>query len=148
LAEQSDVDDLVALLERLAMVALGSDLPRRPCYTQARLLRERYGFSGELAPPARCCATSSCSCCVRFDAFEVKKDSDAKLCQYDEALFFYQPTGDGGSRAAPADAVAPFGECGRACSRTSGVATQRRFAAGEELDRALREHRAEVIAAR
>ena len=60
-----DVDDLVPYLDRLAVVALVFPTFRDGrAYSQARLLRERHGTRANCAPPARCCATSSCSCCA------------------------------------------------------------------------------------
>jgi uncharacterized protein (DUF934 family) len=79
-----DVDDLVPYLGRLAAVALVFPTFRDGrAYSQARLLRERHGFKGELR--------------AGFDAFEVKKESDAEAFAATVKRYsvFYQPTGDG-----------------------------------------------------
>ena len=60
-----DVDDLVPHLDRLAVVALVFPTFRDGrAYSQARLLRNAMVFAANCAPPARCCVTSSCSCCA------------------------------------------------------------------------------------
>jgi uncharacterized protein (DUF934 family) len=60
-----DVDDLVPYLDKLAVVALVFPTFRDGrAYSQARLLRERYAYRGELRATGRYCVTSSCSCCA------------------------------------------------------------------------------------
>ena len=60
-----DIDALVPYLDRLATIALVFPTFRDGrAYSQARLLRERHNYRASCAPPARCCATSSCSCCA------------------------------------------------------------------------------------
>jgi uncharacterized protein (DUF934 family) len=94
-----DVDDLVPYLDRLAVVALVFPSFRDGrAYTQARLLRERHGFDGELRATGQVLRDQFVFMLrAGFDAFEVKKQSDAEA--FDEAVrrysVFYQPTGDG-----------------------------------------------------
>jgi uncharacterized protein (DUF934 family) len=94
-----DVDDLVPWLDRLAVVALVFPSFRDGrAYTQARLLRERHGFDGELRATGQVLRDQFVFMLrAGFDAFEVKKQSDAEA--FDEAVrrysVFYQPTGDG-----------------------------------------------------
>src|SRR5580765_9050013 len=94
-----DLDDLVPYLERLAAVALVFPSFRDGrAYSQARLLRERHGFDGELRATGQVLRDQFVFMLrAGFDAFEVKKQSDAEA--FDEAVrrysVFYQPTGDG-----------------------------------------------------
>jgi uncharacterized protein (DUF934 family) len=94
-----DVDDLVPWLDRLAAVALVFPSFRDGrAYTQARLLRERHGYDGELRATGQVLRDQFVFMLrAGFDAFEVKKQSDAEA--FDEAVrrysVFYQPTGDG-----------------------------------------------------
>src|ERR1700693_2916895 len=75
-----DVDDLVPWLDRLAVVALVFPTFRDGrAYSQARLLRERHGFKGELratGPGLRDPVVFVLR--AGFNAFEVKKESDAE----------------------------------------------------------------------
>jgi uncharacterized protein (DUF934 family) len=93
------VCELVPHLHRLALVALiFPNFKDGRAYSQARLLRERYGFRGELRATGEILRDQFLFL-VRagFDTFEVKKDADARA--FSEALarysVFYQPTGDG-----------------------------------------------------
>ena len=94
-----NVDDLVPYLDRLAVVALVFPSFRDGrAYTQARLLRERHGYDGELRATGQVLRDQFVFMLrAGFDAFEVKKQSDAEA--FDEAArrysVFYQPTGDG-----------------------------------------------------
>ena len=94
-----DVDDLVPYLDRLAAIALVFPSFRDGrAYTQARLLRERHGYDGELRATGQVLRDQFVFMLrAGFDAFEVKKQSDAEA--FDEAVrrysVFYQPTGDG-----------------------------------------------------
>src|SRR6266481_7601450 len=94
-----DVDDLVRYLDRLAAVALVFPTFRDGrAYSQARLLRERYQFRGELRATGQVLRDQMLFLHrAGFDAFEVTKDSDAAA--FAEAVHrysvFYQPTGDG-----------------------------------------------------
>jgi len=87
-----DVDDLVPYLDRLAVVALVF-----PTF-QARLLRERFGYRGELRATGQVLRDQFVFMLrAGFDAFEVKKDSDAEAFASTAKRYsvFYQPTGDG-----------------------------------------------------
>ena len=94
-----DVDDLVPYLDRLAVVALVFPTFRDGrAYSQARLLRERYGFRGELRATGQVLRDQFVFMLrAGFDAFEVKKESDAEAFTNTAKRYsvFYQPTGDG-----------------------------------------------------
>lgn len=94
-----DVEDLLPYLDRLAAVALVFPIFRDGrAYSQARLLRERYRFKGELRATGQVLRDQFMFMLrAGFDAFEVKKDSDAKAFAEASHRFsvFYQPTGDG-----------------------------------------------------
>jgi len=94
-----DVKELEPLLPRLSLIALA--LPKfrdGRAYSQARLLRERYGFKGELRATGNVLRDQLLALARSgFDAFEVEKEAD--VAAFDAALksysHFYQPTGDG-----------------------------------------------------
>jgi uncharacterized protein (DUF934 family) len=94
-----DVDDLVPYLDRLAVVALLFPTFRDGrAYSQARLLRERYAYRGELRATGQVLRDQFVFMLrAGFDAFEVKKDSDAAAFASTVKRYwvFYQPTGDG-----------------------------------------------------
>jgi uncharacterized protein (DUF934 family) len=94
-----NVDDLVPYLDRLAMVALVFPTFRDGrAYSQARLLRERYHYRGELRATGQILRDQFVFMLrAGFDAFEVKKDSDAEAFAATAKRYsvFYQPTGDG-----------------------------------------------------
>ena len=94
-----DLDDLVPYLERLAAVALVFPSFRDGrAYSQARLLRERHGFDGELRATGQVLRDQFVFMLrAGFDAFEVKKESDADAFAETVKRYsvFYQPTGDG-----------------------------------------------------
>jgi len=94
-----DVDDLVPFLDRLAAVALVFPSFRDGrAYSQARLLRERHGYDGELRATGQVLRDQFVFMLrAGFDAFEVKKDSDAEAFGVSAKRYsvFYQPTGDG-----------------------------------------------------
>jgi uncharacterized protein (DUF934 family) len=94
-----DVEDLQPYLDRVAAVALVFPVFRDGrAYSQARLLRERYKFKGELRATGQVLRDQFLFMLrAGFDAFEVKKDSDAKVFADVAHRFsvFYQPTGDG-----------------------------------------------------
>ena len=74
------------------------DLPDGRAYSQARLLRERHEFRGELRATGQVLRDQLLFLHrAGFDAFEVTKENDAAA--FAEALqrysVFYQPTGDG-----------------------------------------------------
>ena len=93
------VDDLVPYLDRLAVVALVFPTFRDGrAYCQARLLRERYGYDGELRATGQVLRDQFVFMSrAGFDAFEVKKDADADAFAETMKRYsvFYQPTGDG-----------------------------------------------------
>jgi uncharacterized protein (DUF934 family) len=94
-----DLDDLVPWLDRLALVALVFPTFRDGrAYSQARLLRERHGYEGELRATGQVLRDQFVFMLrAGFDAFDVKKQADAEA--FGEAArrysVFYQPTGDG-----------------------------------------------------
>jgi uncharacterized protein (DUF934 family) len=94
-----DVDDLVPYLDRLAVVALVFPSFRDGrAYSQARLLRERYTYRGELRATGQVLRDQFVFMLrAGFDAFEVKKQSDAEAFADTVKRYsvFYQPTGDG-----------------------------------------------------
>jgi len=94
-----DVDDLVPYLDRLAVVALVFPTFRDGrAYSQARLLRERYGFKGELRATGQVLRDQFVFMLrAGFDAFEARKDADAEAFTNTAKRYsvFYQPTGDG-----------------------------------------------------
>ena len=94
-----DLDDLVPYLDRLAVVALVFPSFRDGrAYSQARLLRERYGYVGELRATGQVLRDQFVFMLrAGFDALEVKKEADADAFAETVKRYtvFYQPTGDG-----------------------------------------------------
>jgi uncharacterized protein (DUF934 family) len=94
-----DVDDLVPWLGRLSVIALVFPTFRDGrAYSQARLLRERYGYDGELRAAGQVLRDQFVFMLrAGFDAFEVRKESDAEAFADTAKRYsvFYQPTGDG-----------------------------------------------------
>jgi uncharacterized protein (DUF934 family) len=94
-----DIDDLVPYLDRLAAVALVFPTFRDGrAYSQARLLRERFSWRGELRATGQVLRDQFVFMLrAGFDAFEVKKQSDAEAFAQTVKRYsvFYQPTGDG-----------------------------------------------------
>ena len=94
-----DLDDLVPYLDRLALVALVLPTFRDGrAYSQARLLRERYGYHGEMRATGQVLRDQLLFMTrAGFDAFEVKKPADAEAFAGTVQRYsvFYQPTGDG-----------------------------------------------------
>jgi uncharacterized protein (DUF934 family) len=94
-----DLDDLVPFLDRLAVVALVFPTFRDGrAYSQARLLRERYGYGGELRATGQVLRDQFVFMLrAGFDAFEANKASDADAFTVTAKRYsvFYQPTGDG-----------------------------------------------------
>jgi uncharacterized protein (DUF934 family) len=94
-----DLDDLVPYLDRLAAVALVFPSFRDGrAYSQARLLRERHGYGGEMRATGQVLRDQFVFMSrAGFDAFEVKKDADADAFAETVKRYsvFYQPTGDG-----------------------------------------------------
>lgn len=94
-----DVDDLVPWLDRLAVVGLVFPTFRDGrAYSQARLLRERHGYDGELRATGQVLRDQFVFMLrAGFDALEAKKQSDAEAFALTAKRYsvFYQPTGDG-----------------------------------------------------
>jgi uncharacterized protein (DUF934 family) len=93
------VSELAPYLDRLALVALVfPTFKDGRAYSQARQLRERHGFRGELRATGDVLRDQFLFL-VRagFDAFEVKKDADAAAFAAAIVRYsvFYQPAGDG-----------------------------------------------------
>jgi len=97
------VAELSSHLERLALIALVFPTFRDGrAYSQARQLRERYGFRGELRATGEILQDEFLFLMrAGFDAFEVKKESD--VAAFVDALkrysVFYQPAADGRASA-------------------------------------------------
>jgi uncharacterized protein (DUF934 family) len=93
-----NVDDLLPYLGRLDAIALVFPTFRDGrAHSQARLLRERHGYRGELRATGQVLRDQFVFLLRNgFDAFEVKKQSDAEVfaatAEHNSA--FYQPTGD------------------------------------------------------
>lgn len=94
-----DIDELVPYLDRLAGVALVFPTFRDGrAYSQARLLRERFRYRGELRATGQVLRDQFVFMMrAGFDAFDVKKQSDAEAFAQTAKRYsvFYQPTGDG-----------------------------------------------------
>jgi uncharacterized protein (DUF934 family) len=97
------VSGLAPHMHRLALIALTFPSFRDGrAYSQARLLRESYGFRGELRATGDILRDQFLFL-VRagFNAFEVKKEADAAAFTDSAARYsvFYQPAGDGQASA-------------------------------------------------
>ena len=71
-------------------------------YSQARILRERYGFGGEMRATGQVLRDQFLFLLrAGFDSFEVSKEADAAAFVESIQTFdvFYQPTGDGRATA-------------------------------------------------
>jgi uncharacterized protein (DUF934 family) len=94
-----DIDELAPYLDKLALVALVfPKFQDGRAYSQARILRERLGFHGELRATGQVLRDQFIFMQrAGFDSFEVKKDADAKVFGAVSKRYsvFYQPTGDG-----------------------------------------------------
>ncbi|WGD51847.1 DUF934 domain-containing protein [Bradyrhizobium sp. CB1650] len=94
-----DIDELVPFLCRLAAVALVFPTFRDGrAYSQARLLRERFDYRGELRATGQVLRDQFVFMLrAGFDAFDVKKQADAEAFMQTAKRYsvFYQPTGDG-----------------------------------------------------
>jgi uncharacterized protein (DUF934 family) len=91
--------ELAPWIDRLSLIALVfPKFKDGRAYSQARLLRERYGFRGELRATGDV-LRDQFQFLLRagFDAFEVKKPADAKVFAEAAARFsvFYQQSADG-----------------------------------------------------
>lgn len=108
------IAELAPHLDRLALVALVfPHFKDGRAYSQARQLRERYCFGGELRATGHVLRDQFLFMQrAGFDCFEVKKDADAEAFIEATRRFsvFYQPTADGRTvalRARLARAIAP-----------------------------------------
>src|SRR4029077_2424629 len=94
-----DLDDLVPYLDRLAAVALLSPTFRDGrAYSQARLLRERHGYEGELRATGQVLRDQFVFMLrAGFDTLEAKKQSDVEAFAVTAKRYsvFYQRPGDG-----------------------------------------------------
>ena len=94
-----DIDELAPHLDRLALVALVFPAFKDGrAYTQARILRERLAFHGELRATGQVLRDQFLFMQrAGFDSFEVQKEADAKVFAdvIKRYSVFYQPTGDG-----------------------------------------------------
>jgi uncharacterized protein (DUF934 family) len=93
------VEELAPYLDRLALVVLAfPNFKDGRAYSQARLLRERYGFPGELRASGQILRDQFLFL-VRagFDALNVAKDGDVEAFEAAMARYsvFYQPAGQG-----------------------------------------------------
>jgi uncharacterized protein (DUF934 family) len=98
------VAELLPYLDRLALIALNfPNFKDGRAYSQARLLRERHGFRGELRATGQVLRDQFLFL-VRagFDALEVVKPADAEAFAATLARYsvFYQPAGSGRPPAA------------------------------------------------
>ena len=93
------VAELAPHLDRIALVALVFPAFKDGrAFSQARLIRERYGFAGELRATGQVLRDQFVFMSrAGFDTFEVKKDADAEAFAETMKRYsvFYQPTGDG-----------------------------------------------------
>ncbi len=98
LPNTQDVEAIVPYLNRLAAVALVFPIFRDGrAYSQARLLRERYGYRGELRATGQVLRDQfPFMLRAGFNAFEVKKPADAQAFEAttEHYTVFYQPAGD------------------------------------------------------
>jgi uncharacterized protein (DUF934 family) len=94
-----DIDELAPYLDRLTLVALVfPKFQDGRAYSQARILRERLGFRGELRATGQVLRDQFVFMQrAGFDSFEVRKEADAKVFGAVSKRYsvFYQPTGDG-----------------------------------------------------
>lgn len=94
-----DIAELGPYLGKLAAIALVFPSFRDGrAYSQARLLRERFGYRGELRATGQVLRDQFVFMLrAGFDSFEVKKQADAEAFMEAAKRYsvFYQPTGDG-----------------------------------------------------
>lgn len=94
-----NIAELAPYLDKIALVALVfPTFKDGRAYSQARLLRERYGYRGELRATGQVLRDQFVFLLrAGFDALDVVKESDALA--FEEAArrysVFFQPTGDG-----------------------------------------------------
>jgi len=110
------IAELAPYVDRLALIALVFPVFKDGrAYSQARIVREQYGFGGELRATGQVLRDQFVFMLrAGFDTFEVTKDADAAAFAETVRRYsvFYQPTGDGrrsasSARLARAPAVAP-----------------------------------------
>ena len=93
------VTELAPYLDQLDLVVLVFPAFKDGrAYSQARILRERYGFGGELRATGQVLRDQFVFMLrAGFDAFEVSKEADAAVFAEVSRRYsvFYQPTGDG-----------------------------------------------------
>ena len=93
------VAELAPYVDRLALIALVFPVFKDGrAFSQARILREQFGFAGELRATGQVLRDQFVFMSrAGFDAFEVKKDADADAFAETMKRYsvFYQPTGDG-----------------------------------------------------
>jgi len=94
-----NVSELEPYLDRLALVALVFPVFKDGrAYSQARLLRERYGYRGELRATGQVLRDQFVFYMrAGFDALDVLKPADAAAFEETARRYsvFFQPTGDG-----------------------------------------------------
>lgn len=94
-----NIAELAPYLEKLALVALVfPTFKDGRAYSQARLLRERYAYRGELRATGQVLRDQFVFLLrAGFDAFDVVKESDALAFEETARRYsvFFQPTGDG-----------------------------------------------------
>jgi uncharacterized protein (DUF934 family) len=121
------VAELAPHLDRLALVALVfPTFKDGRAFSQARLIRERYGFGGELRATGQVLRDQFLFLLrAGFDAFEVTKDADAAAFAQAERRYsvFYQPTGDGRATALRARVARARGAWQRS-EATASVSTE------------------------
>ena len=92
------IAELAPYLDRLALVALAfPSFKDGRAYSQARVLREQFGFHGEMRATGNVLRDQFLFLLrAGFDAFEVVKDADAAVFAESVARYsvFYQPAGD------------------------------------------------------
>lgn len=98
-----NIAELAPHVGRLALIALVFPAFKDGrAYSQARILRERYGFAGELRATGQVLRDQFLFMLrAGFDSFEVTKESDAAAFAETVGRYsvFYQPTGDGRATA-------------------------------------------------
>ena len=94
-----NISELAPYLDKLALVALVFPIFRDGrAYSQARLLRERYGYRGEMRATGQILRDQFVFYLrAGFDAFDVLKPADAAAFEETAKRYsvFFQPTGDG-----------------------------------------------------
>jgi len=106
-----NIAELAPYLDRVALVALVFPTYKDGRgYSQARLLRERYGYRGELRATGQVLRDQFLFLLrAGFDSFDVVKEADAEAFQEAAKRYsvFFQPTGDGRMTVARARLTTP-----------------------------------------